>query len=297
MSYINWGNESKEQLEIRKRIEQEMIFEQMSAAAAAAAAAAGSGGIPMDPDAKAFSKITELTSTQSKYVNILVKSLKKTGIWEKLGAIYPMIGGNATAHSYNLKDTTKFRLTFYGGWTHSANGAKPNGTNAYATTGFNPITQGFSNTNAHVAYYVMSNNAIENGRVTGISNGTDDQPIYIIPRYTDGKAIFRFGGTVTGPTETVTNSDARGFYQLNRIDTTFYGNKNDAQIASGTQTISAISNLDFYLGTSRVLNYGNYKYSSKECGFASFGNSLTLEEADLYNTAVQQFQTNLERQL
>jgi hypothetical protein len=46
MSFINWGSESPEQLSARKRIEEEMMFEQMSySAAMAAAAAAGSGGI------------------------------------------------------------------------------------------------------------------------------------------------------------------------------------------------------------------------------------------------------------
>jgi hypothetical protein len=47
MSFINWGEESPEQLAARKRIEEAMMFEQVaySAAMAAAAAAAGSGGI------------------------------------------------------------------------------------------------------------------------------------------------------------------------------------------------------------------------------------------------------------
>ena len=45
MSFINWGEESSEQLAIRKRMEDQMLFEQIAAnAAVAAAAAAGSGG-------------------------------------------------------------------------------------------------------------------------------------------------------------------------------------------------------------------------------------------------------------
>ena len=47
MSFINWGEESQEQLAARKRMEEIMVFEQaaFNAATAAAAAAAGSGGI------------------------------------------------------------------------------------------------------------------------------------------------------------------------------------------------------------------------------------------------------------
>jgi hypothetical protein len=45
MSFINWGHETPEQKEIRRRMEDEMMFEQASYnAAVAAVAAAGSGG-------------------------------------------------------------------------------------------------------------------------------------------------------------------------------------------------------------------------------------------------------------
>lgn len=296
MGYINWGNESAAQLEIRKRIEQEMIFEQVSAAAAAAVAAGG-GGFMIDKDAKAFAKAAQLNNVTLKFVNILVKSLKKNNLWNKLGAIYPMVGGNATAHSYNLKDTTKFGLMFFGGWTHSSTGAKPNGSNAYATTGFNPVTQGFSNTNAHISYFVQSPSAGVNGRVTGISNGTDDQPIYIIPRYTNGNLYMRFGGAVPLPSESPTVSDGRGFVQLNRNGLIMNGSKDGVVIATSTQTITSITNLDFYLGCGRVLYYGNYRYTTQECSFASFGDSLSVNEAAKYYEIVQEFQNNLQRQI
>jgi len=46
MSFINWGHETPEQKEIRRKMEERMLFEQMSySAAMAAAAAAGSGGL------------------------------------------------------------------------------------------------------------------------------------------------------------------------------------------------------------------------------------------------------------
>ena len=46
MSFINWGEESPEQLAIRKRMEDQMVFEQAAsnAATASAAAAASAGG-------------------------------------------------------------------------------------------------------------------------------------------------------------------------------------------------------------------------------------------------------------
>jgi hypothetical protein len=45
MSFINWGNENPEQLRLRKRLEEEAIFEQFRMAQLAAlSASAGSGG-------------------------------------------------------------------------------------------------------------------------------------------------------------------------------------------------------------------------------------------------------------
>ena len=44
MSFINWGHESPEQKDIRRRMEDEMMFEQAAFQAATAAAAAGAGG-------------------------------------------------------------------------------------------------------------------------------------------------------------------------------------------------------------------------------------------------------------
>jgi hypothetical protein len=92
-----------------------------------------------DADALAFlaaAGITDVTITSA--ICTLVTTMKADGTWAKCNAIYPMVGGTATTHKFNLKNpldtNAAFRLTFTGGWTHSANGALPNGTNAYADT-------------------------------------------------------------------------------------------------------------------------------------------------------------------
>jgi hypothetical protein len=94
---------------------------------------------PIDPDAQAFltaAAITDPTITSA--IDTLVVQLKADGIWTKMKALYPFVGGTASTHKYNLKDPqdldASFRLVFNGGWTHSANGALPNGTNGFADT-------------------------------------------------------------------------------------------------------------------------------------------------------------------
>ena len=112
---------------------------------------------PPDPDVAAFLTATGITdATTSTAIDNLVLDLKGYGIWTKIKAIYPFVGGTATTHKFNLKDpqdtNAAFRLSFVGGWTHSANGALPNGTNAYADTFLNGLSI-LTNASNHLSYY------------------------------------------------------------------------------------------------------------------------------------------------
>jgi hypothetical protein len=93
----------------------------------------------LDASATAFSNAAGLVdTTQRTAINTLVKDLKRFGLWSKIKAFYPFVGGSATSHKYNLVDprdtNDAYRLTFSGGWTHDSNGAQCNGTNTTANT-------------------------------------------------------------------------------------------------------------------------------------------------------------------
>ena len=112
-----------------------------------------------DPDAQAFITAAAIADpTQQAAINTLVVDLKGYSIWTKMQALYPMVGGTASTHKFNLKnplDTdAAFRLVFSGGWTHSANGALPNGTNAYADTFITPSTS-LSLNSTHISYWAI----------------------------------------------------------------------------------------------------------------------------------------------
>ena len=96
----------------------------------ASGSAGGGGG---DADADAFIAAAGITdATQQTALQTLVTTLKSDNVWDKCNAIYPFVGGTATAHKFNLKDPqdtdAAYRLDFNGTWTHDANGAKANGT-------------------------------------------------------------------------------------------------------------------------------------------------------------------------
>ena len=119
-------------------------------------------GVAYDPDAQAFFTASGLTgATNLTAINQLVLDLKGYGIWTKMKAIYPFVGGTAALHKWNLKNpldtNAAFRLVFNGGWTHSANGAQANGTNGYADTFLVPSAQYAVDNNHHLSVYSRLN--------------------------------------------------------------------------------------------------------------------------------------------
>ena len=93
----------------------------------------------LDVSATAFSNASGITdATQKSAINTLVKDLKRFGLWSKIKAFYPFVGGTAESHKWNLIDPrdldAAYRLTFSGGWTHNTSGIKGNNTNTIADT-------------------------------------------------------------------------------------------------------------------------------------------------------------------
>lgn len=95
----------------------------------------------IDADAAAFLNAAGITDeTQREGIALLVDGLKADATWAKLRGIFPVVGGGADNHKYNLKDPrdldAAFRLSFIGGWVHNSNGMQANGTDGYARTFF-----------------------------------------------------------------------------------------------------------------------------------------------------------------
>ena len=257
------------------------------------------GGLGIDPDAVAFLTAAGITDpTISSAIDTLVVQLKGFGIWTKLKAIYPFVGGTASTHKFNLKNpvdsNAAFRLTFAGGWTHSANGALPNGTNAYANTFYVPNTE-CNSANNSVSFYSRTNSNA--GQPYDISSTTDAggnlNPYSLICRYTTNQALFA-NGTYN---ILVGNNNGQGFF-LGFIDATnqrLY--RNGVSIGSASIPVATLPSFSLFIGA----NNGGGSiglFSNKQCAFASMGGSkLTTTEAIDYYTAVQSFQTTLGRQV
>ena len=168
-----------------------------------------------DADAVAFlaaAGITDATITSA--ICTLVTSMKANGTWTKCNAIYPMVGGTAATHKFNLKNpldtNAAFRLSFVGGWTHSNNGALPNGTNAYADSFLNANTT-LNINSSHISYYSRTNI----GEARYDMGAAVDPNSYIV--IASRLATNRFRSIVyTGVATDIVNTDSRGWFCSNR---------------------------------------------------------------------------------
>jgi hypothetical protein len=253
-----------------------------------------------DADAQAFFTASGLTgATNLNAVNQLVLDLKAASIWTKMKAIYPMVGGTAALHKWNLKDPqdldAAYRLVFNGGMTHSSNGILFGGTNGYCDTKLNMSTNYAVNDSTHISFY----NRISAGAAVSAEMGVFDGSIVIqlyVRRSDFSNQTFYNVNTGSGLTFVDTNGAA--FYIANRSGTTMNGFRNLVKTVTQTSAAGTRPSLNMFIGNLNVNGFPNPGlYSSRQCAFASIGDGLTDTDAANFYTAVQAYQTTLGRQV
>jgi len=249
---------------------------------------------PSVDDAQAFILAAGITDpTQQSAITTLVSQLKTYGIWGKMKAIYPFVGGSASSHKFNLKDPrdldAAFRLTFFGGWTHSSTGAKPNGTTGYANTLFQPSIS--STLNSHgIGYYATENTTNLGDPIQMGANNSGTQSLILASKNT---TMF---GAADGTNISGAISGGAGLFSVHRTSstvTTIY--KNAALINSGNSG-GSLPIAMIYIGNISV-NYIPYSsgYVNSEFRLSYISDGLTDAEAANFYTAVQAYQTTLGR--
>jgi len=245
--------------------------------------------------AKNFISVANITDpTQITAINYLVKELVDNNLIGKFNFIYPMVGGDATKHSYNLIDTGLYRLTFNGGWTHSANGATPNGANAWGNTNCNAQILGNTN-NVHLSYYSRTDTAPGYAISMGVNIGGLPTLALRIKEAIDGRAYAFFANSVTnqpffnsvtGTTLFMANTTSPTSRQLIRNGIVLNQNT--------VNEVYSAPNGNIYIGAYN-LNGTAAAFDNKQCAFASGGQRLTSGEITIFNNIVQQYQTKLGR--
>ena len=245
-------------------------------------------GLTTDADAQAFITAAAITdATQQTAINNLVVGMKADGIWTKMKAIYPFVGGTATTHKWNLKDPrdldAAFRLVFNGGWTHSSTGATPNGVNGYADTKLNAGVE-LNGTSAHASLYPR----------TSLTGGYGIQG-----DFTSRMDIINFAGVLYSAMGTTGQTSYTGTYAGLIVGSRTSSTSNKLYVGGtlrDTKTNLSTANFqnsNYWLGACNV----NTFFSSTQTAFASIGDGLTDTEAANLYTRVQAFQTSLSRQV
>jgi hypothetical protein len=260
-----------------------------------------------DIDALNFINTAGITDiTQRFAINNLTTDLKLNGIWTKFKAIYPMVGGSASSHSYNLKNTAQYQLTFNGGWTHGTTGAYPNGTDAFAQTGLNPSTD-LSTNSTHLSYYSLTNSkagalvgkvdiGCQVGTTTSFFMGISSFALFIAYMYTNasGSRIQIAEGTTAAGFFLTTRQSASSLTAFSTQHTS--SSAGFVRIANVTSTGGSLPNNEVYLAVNG--NTGSkYEYSNRGCGFASIGDGLSDNEVQLFGAIVQRYVNTLGRQV
>ena len=212
----------------------------------------------------------------------------------KIRALYVIVGGTAALHKYNFLDPrdldAAFRLTFFGGMSHSSTGMVGNGTTGYANTHLTPSTW-LSQNDTHRSVYVRDNTAapeVEIGAIVDFSN-----LLNISTRFSDSKMYYSANGPFTG----VANSDSRGMFTASRLASgSNQAYKNGVLFDSSSQISKTLIGFDILL-SARNISGTPRSNSSKEISLASVGSGMTATEASDYYNAVQTLQTSLSRQV
>lgn len=246
-----------------------------------------------DTDALLFIANASITNTtQKSAINTLVTDLKTYGLWTKMKAVYPMVGGTASQHRFNLKDPrtvdAAYYLTFYNGWTHNSDGANGNPSDVYADTKFTGLTN-----NSSLSYYNKYTATDNTNILIGVYENPDVNTF--IGSNFNGNSIFYIRSLTSKVQYTSTGNS--GFWIANRQSQTNFNAWHNGVKKGTDTTISSISaqTREIYLNS---YNSGTPNYPSKAiCAFASIADGLTDTEASNFYTVVQAYQTTLNRQV
>lgn len=228
-------------------------------------------------------------------LNTLDLALISAGIDTKMIALYPFVGGTATTHKYNFMDAqdtnAAFRLTFYGGLTHSSTGILGNGSTGYIDT--NCAHNNLAQNSAHISFYSRTSGDIHRFDMA-VMDGAGTSRLEIICKWTDNTMYY---GVNCGELSAGTPTNGAGLFVANRTASNVLNAwRNSTKLATAATASVATTAFNIYILARNFGGVADYK-SDREVAFATIGSGLTDTDVSNLYTAVQAFQTSLSRQV
>lgn len=255
----------------------------------------GSQQFAFDADAVLYFERIEnnggtLSGLEKQAVNQLIFDLKQYGIWNTISAAYPMIGSSSIAFAQNLKSAS-FTGSFSSGGSFTSNGFVTNGVSTM-NTNFVPSNESIGVNNLCISGYTNSNIASETKYLIGASDGSNETAI--LPIYNNTFQGYINESIYNG---SVGNVVSKGYYIAQKNNTNnilLY--KDNTKLLSASNTSTTKTPVSIHLG-GRNLNGTVYNITSCDIQFAHIGSGLTDTEVSNLYTAVQSFQTALNRNI
>lgn len=256
----------------------------------------GSSGSGNDADAQTFfisleANAIELDSTQKGAVIQLVKDFKSAGVWAKMLAIYPFIAGLPSSFKFNLKDPrdldAAYRLTFVGSPTYSGNGVTWNGATQYADTHL-VASAVLGQNNKHISYYNRSIGQTACLMGAGSASSADG----LFPNYANGGENY---SALSCSTNLKTGGVSQGFHLVSRLSPASFSYYRNGGNSVTENTVSDLNPAVSFTIGARNTPTGTQQHTPTNCAFATIGNGLTALEVAAMYTAVQAYQTTLNR--
>lgn len=245
-----------------------------------------------DPDALAFITATGIIdSTKKSAINTLVLNLKSCGVWIKMKAIYPFIGGSAFTHKFNLKDPrdldVAYRLQFINGWTHSATGALPNGIDAYADTKLVPLSVFTNQNDVGVSNYQVNS-------FSGYQEGCYDSVSRFLYGASTTDIDVRLNADTSTPFTIGYSSNGKGLFTVTKQSSTLLELYKNGSFATSVNRGTSSVNASVMMGARNNSGTPN-SFFSVEKRFTAFHTGLTSSEASCFYSAVNAMQVTLGR--
>jgi hypothetical protein len=253
-------------------------------------------GSAFDPDAQAFITAAAITDvTQQNAINTLVLDLKGFSIWTKMKALYPFVGGTNAQHTWNLKNTAQYQISWIGGVTSSSNGIIGNGLNGYGDTFFNPTAEGISINNFGFTVVSRTNQARFEVEIGARDNGIpgagistmlirDNLNVSQHQINTTNAVVITQGGITT----------SLGFFSQNRTNGTQLKINRNGVVATFAQNSSTVTNRKMAL-MALLTNATYSSFSSKQYSSMAIHEGLSDVEVENFRTAITNFNTALSR--
>jgi len=222
-------------------------------------------------------------------VDTYIKDLKSNSLWDKIEALYPIVGDTANKHSYNLRDSNTYQITWFGSGTHTINGYTGNGTNGYGNTGFVETRNADNSSFVLLRTSNINSSTVEIGGVTAsYSSGS-----HIYTKYNNANDIVVRNQNDTF--DLLLGTAPNGWMATSRLNNTNYMiQKNDVSETFTRAGSSEICPFEYYVA---ARNKGGTaeNFSSNESVAYGLGKGLTTAELSILRTLTLQLQINLGR--